>query len=462
MTKVKEIVIYNLFDSNDVTIKFNEKYNIYIGENGVGKTTIINLVYGVLNADINNLITTSYDKIEVKFEKQTFCFSKSDILESLNLKNIFREIHFQIRNAENHEDIRNSIMSNDLFKTQQLIKEEYKKGNITYKRYFNILRILDEEVNNLKADENLNNNWVEFTKYLKKNKLRIMYFPTYRRIEEELELIESENEFGNNLYTANKESILSENINSGIKMVKAGMNDVEEILKSYEKQLFENTNNSFNRVIGDMMTYFLKDKEETNHNITFDEQDTEKINIIINRVKHEHLSEEIKKEIIEKLKSKNINIEDSHLTFFITKLLSYYKKYESMENQIIKFADVCNKYLVNKSVVYNQTEMKIYVKNKMNNTQIDLSTLSSGEKQIVSIFALTYLERDFKDIYLIIDEPELSLSVFWQESLIDDLYDSEKLQHILAVTHSPFIYSKISNEFVKNINETFSKGNNYE
>lgn len=51
---------------------------------------------------------------------------------------------------------------------------------------------------------------------------------------------------------------------------------------------------------------------------------------------------------------------------------------------------------------------------------IDLIQLSSGEKQIVSIFSKLYLESDEKSI-IIIDEPELSLSLEWQKMLLQIL-----------------------------------------
>ena len=50
--------------------------------------------------------------------------------------------------------------------------------------------------------------------------------------------------------------------------------------------------------------------------------------------------------------------------------------------------------------------------------------MSSGEKQIVSLFARLYLTG--KDDYVILfDEPELSLSIKWQEKLLKDILDTK-------------------------------------
>ena len=83
---------------------------------------------------------------------------------------------------------------------------------------------------------------------------------------------------------------------------------------------------------------------------------------------------------------------------------------------------------------------------------IDLEQLSSGEKQVVSIFCYMYLALDHNTL-LLIDEPELSLSVFWQETFLSDIAKGDKCSGIVAVTHSPFIYDNDLNKYAHSINE---------
>ena len=73
---------------------------------------------------------------------------------------------------------------------------------------------------------------------------------------------------------------------------------------------------------------------------------------------------------------------------------------------------------------------------------IDLSNLSSGEKQLISTFSKIFLE-DEKELIILFDEPELSLSVPWQEEFIYDISQASKCKFLLTVTHSPFIYTKL-------------------
>jgi predicted ATP-binding protein involved in virulence len=75
-----------------------------------------------------------------------------------------------------------------------------------------------------------------------------------------------------------------------------------------------------------------------------------------------------------------------------------------------------------------------------------LDKLSSGEKQIISIFSRLYLE-DSSPVAILFDEPELSLSMEWQRKLLQDIVDSDKCIFLLAATHSPFIFDNDLDQF---------------
>jgi predicted ATPase len=90
-------------------------------------------------------------------------------------------------------------------------------------------------------------------------------------------------------------------------------------------------------------------------------------------------------------------------------------------------------------VRYNESlvDLKIYRVNT--DDDVDLSKLSSGEKQIVSLFSKLYFE-EFNNLFILFDEPELSLSIEWQKQLLPDIVKSQQCSFLLAVTHSPFIF----------------------
>lgn len=91
-----------------------------------------------------------------------------------------------------------------------------------------------------------------------------------------------------------------------------------------------------------------------------------------------------------------------------------------------------------KELVYDDTKFTVEIIDDRGRP-IDLSMLSSGEKQVVSLFSHLYLD-DTEDQVVIIDEPELSLSVPWQKRFLTDILNSTRCGFIFSVTHSPFIY----------------------
>jgi len=118
-----------------------------------------------------------------------------------------------------------------------------------------------------------------------------------------------------------------------------------------------------------------------------------------------------------------------------------------------RFRDVCNQYLINKKVFYDESAIKIFVKSDRNYSEIALSKLSSGEKQIISIFSKIYLSESHKRFIVLFDEPELSLSILWQRSLLPDIINSGKCDFLLAVTHSPFIFENELDKYAIGLNE---------
>lgn len=72
-------------------------------------------------------------------------------------------------------------------------------------------------------------------------------------------------------------------------------------------------------------------------------------------------------------------------------------------------------------------------------TPISPQNLSSGEKQIL-IILLTTLLQDRKEYVLLMDEPEISMHIDWQRSLIHSIRQINPNCQIVIATHSPTIY----------------------
>lgn len=84
--------------------------------------------------------------------------------------------------------------------------------------------------------------------------------------------------------------------------------------------------------------------------------------------------------------------------------------------------------------------------------EMDIEQLSSGEKQIVALFSYIYLFVK-QPCTIIIDEPELSLSVPWQETILEDMIKSKMCNQLIAATQSPFVYDNTLSSYAHAMEE---------
>jgi ABC-type lipoprotein export system ATPase subunit len=91
-----------------------------------------------------------------------------------------------------------------------------------------------------------------------------------------------------------------------------------------------------------------------------------------------------------------------------------------------------------KRLTYDPENMTVSVINQWTSKHVKLNDLSSGEKQVVSLLSYLFLYPSKKII--LVDEPELSLSIDWQQRILVDMVDAPSCQQLLAITHSPFIF----------------------
>jgi len=175
------------------------------------------------------------------------------------------------------------------------------------------------------------------------------------------------------------------------------------------------------------------------------------------KVAMEHIGETIFKNgikaILKSIDFSNIDeLKPSTVEDFFSNTVQIYHQQQKKQNAIKAFINVCNPYLFDKQFVYNDKQIKIELVLTKNDRPITLEKLSSGEKQIVSIFSKLYLVSSKKNI-VIFDEPELSISMEWQKRLLPDVLESPQCHGVIAATHSPFIFDNDLNVYTVALNE---------
>lgn len=434
-TRITRFKISKLFGYQDVDIDFSDRYKILIGENGIGKTTILNALYFLLDKKFKKLNNLKFENIELHFgNRSKISFSKKDLNFYVEGRKREQETQFYqiLRDKIDKEQVEKfkKIIFNtslkDLDKRIAIAEELHKinvKINAPTKYIFdNVLKYIEEfeAINFQKVVEVLETNISS----------KILYFPTYRRIESHIESLKINRNINQTNYLWEEEEITNSNFDDNLKF---GMEDVQQRIDYLTEEIKEKTLVGFSMITGDLLSQL---SNEFKNYKAKNKVDNKKLQIILDRVGNS-INEIDKQNIIEYIKSGDKN--NKGLLYLIDRLIDLYNAQETLDLSIKKFAETCNNYLNLKQFVYDESSVTLDIIRNNSSDIIKLEQLSSGEKQIVSLFSKIYLEQD-KSFIILFDEPELSLSIYWQQRLLTDILNSEKCNFLLTVTHSPFIY----------------------
>jgi predicted ATP-dependent endonuclease of OLD family len=267
--------------------------------------------------------------------------------------------------------------------------------------------------------------------------------PTYRRIEKDIQTIFPDIE--DRLRARLDEHQIS--ARAGVhfqEIVSFGMEDISSIIlaftnsvKELQRQQTEGASQEYIRDIvrGQFSESSLKGIRELSEDRVKDFIDRLDVNLFTPADR-----ESLKKKIsdIRGNKGAKPKKDQQYLGLFVEKLLAAHNSVKEQERPLLDFTNYISKYLGNnKRAIYQNFTFRI--EDSQSRKELRLNDLSSGEKQIISIFAYLLLSKE-RDYILFIDEPELSLSVPWQKAFLPDLLATERCQHLFSVTHSPFVF----------------------
>lgn len=124
--------------------------------------------------------------------------------------------------------------------------------------------------------------------------------------------------------------------------------------------------------------------------------------------------------------------------------------------QIDKYFDAVNAFLDQKELKYSIDSARRMPKVGLrfrDGTWSSIRVMSSGERQLLTmLYAVTKMSED---ALVLIDEPELSLHIDWQEELLGKMMAQLGERQIIVCTHSPSIASNYEN-FMIEVKPVFS------
>lgn len=227
------------------------------------------------------------------------------------------------------------------------------------------------------------------------------------------------------------------------------MSDVEKLINNLTEKIKSDTAILFSKMNKEIIYELIDDDKKISSSDAKKLIGNSNIQVVLNRIQDLNDTRDLKKLLDKKLNIKDL--EGKFLGYYLLKINNIYEKQEKNESKIKKIIEVCNSYLFNKKFIYLDKETKVKMIDE-EEKKINLSDLSSGEKQIVSLFSKLYLENK-DNLMMVIDEPELSISILWQKKILVDIINSGKCKLLLTATHSPFIFDNEFNDCAHSLNE---------
>lgn len=439
---IEYIKIFNLHGERDVTLTMKNGVKILVGDNGSGKTTVLHCLYSILSCDFYKLLKIEFDKIEIKFPSGDIVEFTSDNEFDKNQLELFSDMGFSepksMAEIYHFGKLREFVSTTERLSLGAIRRHAssirlMEGGKYTTRDISEFARAVSRDART--SDYPQNDKKVEI---IKKNfPYRVYYLPTYRRIEEDFKNLGYE----------------LQELDGKDQLIQFGMVDVKRRFDGIKSQLKESAVSLYTNLNGKMLTQLTMGFQAKNEEFK-KISNTDALKIVLARV-GDSISEGLKNRIFELVDSKEIRSDRYHpLVFVLSNLIDVYDQQKDMDDAIKEFVNVANRYLVDKEFSYDENKVEINIVNKRTRNFVSLDKLSSGEKQLISILSKLYLEETEK-YAVIFDEPELSLSIEWQETLLPDILNSKKCSFLLAATHSPFIFNNELDLFTGSLDVDF-------
>lgn len=445
MAELKKFTIYGLWDERNYSLKFSDGKLIMVGENGSGKTTVLRILFNTLGGKWSRLIKENFKKIEIEIGNEVRSFDWDELGDEKNYefpKELLEELPLFVRRQIDFWDVDNLKLEKvlELFRDRGLVNE-YQQIIDDIKRQMKCIPQKMREINE----------WIE-----KNLQYQIIYYPTYRRFEAKPDNSLSVHGYG----FARRRNENNDYNEKCFEIAHSGMQGVDDIINSNLRRIEHEYNRTSSELNMSCFKGILTQDYENIIKISEEQADSEYIDTVFNSLSNTDLlggeATQIKDNLLEVLaKSSEYNEYDKIVIYYYNMVAQRFDKLKKAEEKIEQFFYACNKYLNDKRFEYNPQIFKYKIEIVSRNGEkkgMSINQLSSGEKQIVALFCYLYL-LDTQPKMIIIDEPELSLSVDWQERILEDIQQGPTCKSLIVATQSPFVYDNSLRRYAHSIEE---------
>lgn len=437
MPHITEINIRGFNGEFDLHIPFRGKHCILVGPNGIGKSTALQIIAHTLGRKWDLLSDHRFSEISIHWGKKSgVVFRKDCHGESPTKRNsVLARIE---RSLVNQGDLDNFIAAN-LSNEDDLRRFSYL--GVPRSTIFQFQRHIASAFSGSEAKTRLS----DFSNLLNEMSTpKCTFFPTSRRIEIELEkLSKSMPDYVADGFSEFFEERSGDNYFEEI--FKFGMEDIERLVRNFESKAQAESRNKFNFLMANLLKEMANERSMSVRELREKDLSEKEIERVLSRIEEGVLSSEERARIVKTVTSMaapqkgggNPPFHKKWLSHFFVRLQEVDKELQVIEAPMIRFVNKIKNYLPPKEVRYDIETSRFSVTSN-SGREVKLSELSSGEKQLTAILAM--LEFSSSVTNVLIDEPELSLSVPWQSTVLEDISSTAQCHQLIAVTHSPFVY----------------------
>lgn len=436
---LKRFTLRGLNGYKNVTLHCKSEVKIVNGDNGSGKTSLLNALYAVLAGKQTLLYAINFNSFELEWSSgEIISASKVELFGKIDPEKIANSDHFEffIDNGLSEGDAIEMISLHLVADEESVVATNgyrtlYRDTPLDRDDIFRQINRVAKEMQSTGLFSSIHQKAKDLL-----GDVAVLYLPTYRRIEADLP--EFRHKPSNN-FIRNRSP--RESWNSD-RLINFGLEDVEQKLNSISTAIRKETLAAYSRISGKALEELVS-IDEFGDPPTPTKNDIPNIQLVLSRIGRQSTTTEEK--IADLIETQQIGeVKYVQLRRFLAQLQEIYAERREEEQAIEDFANLINDYLkisgtAEKEFVFDKQKVELQVINNFTKGSLKLGALSSGEKQIVSIFARLLLDPD-KKYLIIIDEPELSLSIEWQQRFLPDIHNRSSCNQLIAVTHSPFIF----------------------
>lgn len=441
---IKRLEIKGLYGIYDYNLIFNDDVTFIYGENGCGKTTVLDIVSSIVTGRIYNLFRYRFDKITLSYQEK-----KRTKIEKIIIKSLDEAYELSLNGKELNETIEDPYKTGEMYSRDE---DEYSFERRFLSRY-------------------------EFPNFLRKT-FNYIYLPLSRNSQDGIDMMNSI------VHRRRRNMMFSDKDHMGKNYLNESLRYVEDIVKDGCMRISSAENKVDAQFKSNIFTSSLTISNNYNFSKLFSQARGKETLESIEQNRLDYIktlraigewNDNTSKQLEEFIKNYQsafeaakeaertgkpgitvdfllMNIEFNRIRTIANHAQKIEKEKEIIRKPITSFLTTVNDFFNtgydNKKISIDNGEIVITAESPYR--KLSLYNLSSGEKQIIILLACLIfgLPTGESGIY-IIDEPEASLHLEWQKKFVESIQRVNGSIQLVFATHSPEIIGKYANRAVK-------------